>query len=351
MTASHDLCPLDRSAVEEIFADITRREVGFGLAALAALAALGGCGAEDEPAAAELTWQFVDDRGARVERARQPQRVVVYEAFLPALWELGLRPVGVLGSMPLRDNPDIAPVADRLGIALDDITELSRTYGEVNLEAMAALDAELVVTYFNARTPVLYGFADESMQESAAQLAPIVALDIHSGVPAELARVLEVSAALGVDVGSSEVRATQTDFEVASDRLRSIAAGKEGMSVLVAVPLPDGIFVAAPSIYPFARYLKDLGFDILVPRDDSATVSWELVSTELAADAVLLAAGPDYPTHEVLLDEQPTWRSHPAAAADQVASAFPNVTIPSYAATAGLLDVAAVALEGFRPLD
>jgi ABC-type Fe3+-hydroxamate transport system substrate-binding protein len=122
------------------------------------------------------------------------------------------------------------------------------------------------------------------------------------------------------------------------------------MTVLAALPLPDGIFVAAPSIYTFTAYLQTLGFDVIVPADDSATVSWELVPTELTADAVLLAVGADYPTNDELLGSQPTWRSHPGVAAGQVASVFPNVIVPSYASVTAVLRSCADALEGFRPL-
>lgn len=347
--------PRRQRDLDEIFADITRREFGFGLASFVAWTALSGCADDDDSVApapsATPTWNFVDDRGERIELTRKPERVVVYEAFLPAFWELGLRPVAVLASTPLADNPDVTEVAERLGINLADIDVLSTTYGEVNLEALAAANPELVVTYFNTRTPVLYGYADEAMQEKATPLAPTAALDIHNSVSTDLARVLDIAVTLGADPGSSDVVAARADFDAASDRLRGIAAAKEDLKVLAAVPVPDGIFVAAPSIYTFTRYLQDLGLDVVVPRDDEATVSWELVPTELASDAVLLAAGPGYPTHEDLLKKQPTWASHPAAVADQVASAFPNVTVPSYRATARLLNEVADAIEGFDSLN
>jgi iron complex transport system substrate-binding protein len=332
---------------------LTRREFVKGAISLGALSALGACGRDgnDAPGESSATWSFVDDRGNKIERPARPERLVVYEVFLPALWELGLRPVGVLASMPLRENPDIAPVAERLGIDIDKVTALSTAYGEVNLETLAGLRPDLVVTYFNKRTPVLYGYADEEMQDRAAEVAPALVFDIHNSVTKELGRVLELAGALGAETDAPAVKSAKADFDVASERLRRIAAGRPGMKVLAAVPVTDGIFVAAPSTYTFTAHLQELGVDVFVPEDDSATVSWELAPTTLRSDAILLAAGSDYPTNDELSEAHPNWRTHPAVAAGQVASVFPNNVVPSHRALAALLNSIGDALEPFRSLD
>ncbi|MGQ0719451.1 MAG: hypothetical protein ACT4NP_19480 [Pseudonocardiales bacterium] len=94
---------LDRPAP---ITDATRRQFLAGGAAVAAL--LAGCGRADpaDPAvdAPRQPWRFIDDLGVTVELDAPPQRVVAQVSAAGALWDLGIRPIGVFGAQRKADG-------------------------------------------------------------------------------------------------------------------------------------------------------------------------------------------------------------------------------------------------------
>src|SRR5262249_26290474 len=126
---------------------LTRRRFGLAAGAVTLAGLLAACG-DDEPTpaasaddAAAGPWTWTDDRGDTVELDQRPERIVVSQWLLPAFWALGIKPVGVLTFMPWDDIDGYAEA----GIAEGDVTVLSTTYGEVDLEKMVGLRPDLVV--------------------------------------------------------------------------------------------------------------------------------------------------------------------------------------------------------------
>src|SRR5690349_6270376 len=89
---------LTTSEVAMSLRPISRRGFLFATGGVAAAAALAGCG-DDSPATASGSgaWEFTDDRDTVVKRDRRPERVVAYVSSAAALWDFGVRPVGVFG--------------------------------------------------------------------------------------------------------------------------------------------------------------------------------------------------------------------------------------------------------------
>jgi iron complex transport system substrate-binding protein len=106
----------------------------------------GGTGGEDDAdgaGEAEAGWLFTDDRGVTHTLAEVPDVVVAQAVSAGGLWEYGVEVAGAFG--PLR-RPDGTPDPS-LGLAVPDaFASLGEVDGEVNLEALAALQPDIIVT-------------------------------------------------------------------------------------------------------------------------------------------------------------------------------------------------------------
>ena len=224
-------------------------------------------------------WTFTDDLGRTVTRDEAPTRVVALSDIAYSLLNYGVEPVGMFGYSGVSDDVRFDDM-DMSGIA-----ELGAVYGEVNLEALAALDPDLIVTNqypvdaegtLDPAAP-LYGFADSGQQAAAEEIASIVTI---------------------------------------ADR-----ACERGANVMVFYAEPSNIYIAKAPDDPSLRMYAELGVDFVDPG--GADFCWEIVSWErigtLPADVVL------YSERGMLADDlmaQPTFAATPAAAAGQV---YPGV--------------------------
>src|SRR5690606_21754014 len=97
------------------------------------------------------TWAFTDDRGVRVVADALPTRIVAQTSAAAALWDFGVKVVGIYGPNRHEDgSPDFQ--AGNLDL---DAVEVLGDYGtdslEIDLEKFVELDPDLVVDM------VLYG--------------------------------------------------------------------------------------------------------------------------------------------------------------------------------------------------
>jgi hypothetical protein len=148
----------------------TRRQFALGtLATLASGSLLSACGSEEREGAGEDSgpWRFTDDRGRKLERDARPKRIVANEATAAALWYAGVQPVGIFAGSPLKESTLLE------GVDLEGIRPLGEVYGEIDLERLAALKPDVIVTAFNPdQAPVLFGFKNESQQKEGGGVRP-----------------------------------------------------------------------------------------------------------------------------------------------------------------------------------
>ncbi len=112
-----------------------------------------GSAAESAPPEATGEWSFTDDRGIDVTLPEQPERIVAYHNAAAALIPLRVHPVGVFGGSAPEDSSLLA------GLDLDGIDSVGEVYGELNFEALAAADPDLIVTLFDpAQEGPSFGF-------------------------------------------------------------------------------------------------------------------------------------------------------------------------------------------------
>ena len=264
---------------------------------------------------------FVDDRGVSVSFPDEP-RIVAWQTIVPALVELGIEPVGVIAFNDLATNPGFIDA----GVDVEDLVAVSTSYGEVDIEVLAALDPDVILTY-DLDGDLLQGFTDAGTQDLAEQVAPFIALDSGAPVETGIERMEELAGLMGADLSSAEHAEDVAAFDRAVEDLDAVVAERDGLQVAFGGPAPSGLFVAPIDSYPELQFYRDLGLAVTDGPQD-AVVSWELVDG-LDADVFMID---DRTTPEELAeaDQIPTWGSIPAVAAGQAGDrlAVPPVLQP-----------------------
>lgn len=295
-----------------------RRLVG-GLMALGTAAAVAGCGtdATEDAAAPTEGWEFTDDRGVTVTLDEAPDRVAGLNDVVSSLWNYGVAPVATFGQTSAADDVAFE------GKDLSDVALVGTTYGEIDLEALAAADPDLVVTTVYPTTSggeidpegVPYGFQDLAQLEQVEQIAPVVVI----GWTGSAADVIERTAELAVAVGADQdgIAAERADFDTAAAQLTEAASS--GVTVLpVAAYAGEGFYMAKAPDDPSLRLYADLGVQFLDPGGQDyywQTAGWESV-TDYRSDVILYSLRGAMTPEEMAT--QPTYGLLPAAQAGQV---------------------------------
>ncbi|GAB3306047.1 hypothetical protein GCM10027451_12830 [Geodermatophilus aquaeductus] len=297
------------------------RLLGASLALAAALAAsaCAGSGTDDEAEAATGSWSFTDDVGTTVELDGRPERVAGLNDVASSLWNYGIAPVATFGQTSAADDVQFE------GRDLSDVDIVGESYGQIDLEALAAADPDLIVTTVYPvdsegtldDTQPLYGFESLEQQEQVAQIAPVVAIAWRGSAADVIERTAELAGSLGADMESDEVSAARQDYEDASAALTEAASS--GVTVLPVAAYPDeGFYMAKAPDDPSLHLYADLGVQFLDPGGEGyfwQTAGWEQVP-QYASDVLLYSLRGAMTPEEMAT--QPTYQLLPAAQAGQV---------------------------------
>ena len=301
-------------------------------------------GAPADGPTADGGWSFTDDRGETVTLDEPPDTIVAQTVVAGGLWEYDVEVAGVFG--PLR-RPD-GSADPGVGLAEpDDFTSVGETEGQPDLEAVAALRPDIIVT--SLWGPDSYWGIDDELVDEIEQIAPIVAVRVEQRPMTEpLARYAELAEALGADAGSGPMVEARDAFDTASRRLEDALAAKPGLTVLAASGSPSELYVAWPGGFADLLYFQELGMDLVSPEEHPGgggyweTLSWEQADT-YPADVIL--ADVRGASIDRLLDLAPsTVESLPAVEADQML-AWPASYAMGYGHVASILDDLATAVE------
>jgi iron complex transport system substrate-binding protein len=292
-----------------------------GLLALTVLG-LSACSGDDDgtdPGASGEGWSFTDDLGNTVELDKAPDRVAGLNDVMSSMWNYGIEPVATFGQTSTADDVAFE------GRDLSDVEILGESYGDIDLEQLAAAAPDVIVTTAYPtdsegtldESQPLYGFESLEQQEQVAKIAPIIAVAWRGSAAEVIERTAELADALGADMDSDEVRAARADFEAASAALTEAAAG--GLTVLpVAAYADEGFYMAKAPDEPSLRMYSELGVQFLDPGGEGyywQTAGWEDVP-EYPSDLILYSLRGALPPEQMA--EQPTYNLLPAAQADQV---------------------------------
>jgi iron complex transport system substrate-binding protein len=324
---------------------IGRRGLLAGALGAGAAAALAACGS-GSTATSTGPWEFTDDTGLTVRRPKRPTRIAGLTDAISSLWAYGIRPVAAFGYTAMKDDSSFQ------GRDLSAVKEVGRTYGEIDVESLAATRPDLIVTHVYPGSSgtrltgkeVLYGFADQTQVDSVRRIAPIVAIEMAGTADRVVARVNDLAAALGADFGSPKLKKAKAAYDKAARRLTT--ASKKGLTVMAEAAYPDkGLYLAKAPDDPSLSYYAKLGVSFPDPGGSAyywQAATWEQLDrhrTDVVLNSTRAMAVPE-------LSKQPTFAALPAARAGQV---FPwNFQNMDYVAQARDMDDLAGWLERSR---
>src|SRR5690606_29754357 len=266
-----------------------------GLTALAAAVLLGiaACGAPETaaPAAdAQEPWTWTDDRGKEISLPARPERVVAQSASAAALWDFGVRPVGVFGPHRLKDGGRDPEVGE---VDIDQVEPIGNVWGECNVEKYISLKPDLLVAGMYLKDTLWY--VPEESAAAIEEVAPTLGVQLGGKKLTEIIeRYASLAEALGADPAAAPVTEAKARFETASERLRDLAKAKPGLKVMVVTATPESLYVAYVPDHPDLAHYAALGLDIVSPAapTESEGGFWEVLSWENAdkydADVILV---------------------------------------------------------------
>jgi iron complex transport system substrate-binding protein len=259
------------------------RRLGAALVAAVALLAPAACGSSDSGGGSgdKAAFSFTDDLGTKISLDEMPDRLVVQSSMAAALTDLGLgdKIVGVFG--PLKADGDAAQVA---GLDVDSVKDVTGggEYGDVDVEKVAALKPDLVITS-QYLAPDLW-YLNDASAKAVKKLVPVLVVDFDGKTLPELLDGTERAAkALGADLDSSKVKASHAAFQSAGERVEATAQKLGDRTILAGSSSPDLFYVSNPKVSPDLSYWVDeLGLPITVPDNPDEGGYFESLSWEKA---------------------------------------------------------------------
>lgn len=255
-------------------------------------------------------WSYTTGFGNTIELDAEPEVIVADTYSAAALWEYGIRPDAVFG---FGLEPGGSPLA--LGNADVESMENVSPGGEINLEALAKLEPDLVIGYGNQEKPDSWTWWEDNTAEHVNAIAPFVGIKFSAqpivDVIEEYAGLAE---ALGADVERSSAVQAKAEFEKASAQLEETVATKPDLTTIALNGDTSQLYVGTTALAQL-DLLEQLGITLVGPESDGpwAEVSWERVP-DWPADVVL-----EYVNSAEPFADAPIYQSLPAVKADQIA--------------------------------
>jgi iron complex transport system substrate-binding protein len=292
--------------------------------------------------AAAEQWSHTDGSGETITLDEMPMRIIASQDAAAGLIPLGIRPVGIYADSPIAE----AKALD--GLDLTGIEIIGQTWGEVNIEAAAALEPDLIVAEYWPLESTWSGGADVVTALTA--LAPVTGPQQGASVVTLIGDYEKLAESLGADLSAPQVAADKAAFEAARDRFAVAVAAKPDLSVLAVWAGTDALYVAATAgsseLMDFASWgLKLIDPEVADDRGYWETLSWE--NADKYQPDLIIVDNRSSTTIETAR-AQPMWTAMRAAAADQVTD-WPAFWLRNHAAYAGALDRLTAAIEAADP--
>lgn len=298
----------------------SRRSFLAGALGLGATALLAGCGddgdAADSPGGADATFSFTDDRG-KVVSGKRPRHVVAYAGAAAALWDFGVRPVGIFGPSKRADGSQDPQSGS---VDLGKVTSVGNAFGEFNVEQYLTLQPDLLVSVMY--DPQKLWYVPDDSAAKIEQLAPSVGIQLtKADLTDVIGKFAALSKALGADLESAVVKDARTAFDNAGGGLADAAKAAGGIRVMAVSASQDNLYVTIPEYYPDQRHYAERGVGFVVPTKPDAsgffeTLSWENAA-KYSADVIMWDARTQALTPEQLRSN-PAWSKLPAVVAGQL---------------------------------
>jgi iron complex transport system substrate-binding protein len=315
------------------FTSTTRRRRFFAAAAATLGLVTAACGSGDDtpdPVSAAgkeepTEWSFTDDLGVTVTKDARPQRIVAQVSAAATLYDYGIEPIGVFGPT-VREDGTAENQAGNLA-KLGDIPSVGKAWGEFNVEQLAALKPDLIVTVTyeesleNAKYDP-YWFIPGESQDAIKAIAPIVAIKIQGDpINKTVERFADLAGALGADMDKGANAAAQKRFTDATADVKEAIAAKPGLTALFVSGYTENFYVANPKVAVDVAWFKELGLDVPEVEVKDGEF-WEVLSWEQAgrhgADLLFNDIRGQAMTVDQMKKDFPTFANLPAVKAGQI---------------------------------
>lgn len=305
--------------------DLNRRSFFSIAAATAAVTLAAACGddgdqSQDKAHDDSGRWEYTDDLGIKVSLPQRPRRVVAYVSGAAALWDFGVRPVGVYGPTA---NEDGTPILQAGNIDIDAVESVGgEDYNGINVESLLALEPDLVIASLAGQS------ADSRwvIKDDIAQIekvAPVYSIqETGKPLPEIISAYQALAERLGAESGSAQLEQAQADFEAAGGDLQDALAQKPGLRAEFVYADTGGFYVASPAFYPTLLWYQQLGMTIA--RQDASPgadfleqLSWEQVN-KYPSDLILTDIRTFSLPQQQIIEQFPTFANLPAVKAKQL---------------------------------
>ncbi|PPI73630.1 hypothetical protein C5E12_04380 [Rathayibacter rathayi] len=241
---------------------------------------------------AAVGFQYTDARGDTVALDAAPRNIVMSEQAAAALIPYGIRPVGIWGSSAPEKSGVLA------GLDLSGIESLGVSYGDVDVDKLASLQPDLVITGWYAGDYLGgLGAEDAEVSKQIEKVAPMVTVSAQKSASASLDDWRDLAQTIGADVDSGAIAAEKAAYDDAVSEAKAALAARPGTTAYAVAPATQ-FYVAIPDEFAELIDYTDWGLDVRqssVPRDDMSgsfsPVSWENAG-DYASDLLLYDTRP-----------------------------------------------------------
>ncbi|MGH2549055.1 MAG: ABC transporter substrate-binding protein, partial [Thermomicrobiales bacterium] len=211
------------------------------------------------------SWSFSDDRGVVIHTDALPTKIIAQTTAAAALWDFGIKPVGIFGPSKAADGtPDL-----QVGNLDLDTVEVLGDYGAFDIEKAIALQADLYVDVDRGNGELWYVPTD--LEAQLAERFPSIAI-IAANVPVTttIEHFEALASALGADQNTPNVAGAKTAWETAETGFKDAIAAKPGLKMLAVSPGTDLVYVWNPPVLGDLSYYQALGAEFVIPENPTA---------------------------------------------------------------------------------
>lgn len=277
-------------------------------------------------------WTYTDASGQTVTLDEVPDRIIMHQDAAAGLIPLGIRPVGIYADSAISEAKALE------GLDLTGIEIVGQTWGEVDIEKVAALQPDVIIGEWWDRNA---SWSGGDVTKQLAEIAPITGPAASDSIVGMIAEYETLAASLGADLSNPAIAEAKAGFEASRDAFKAAVAAKPNLTAEAVYAGDDALYVADPAGAAELLDLESWGLNIINPEGVDAagnnyfeTVSWENADKYLAD---LIMVDNRSPSTMASALAQPTWTTLPAAAAGAVTD-WPAFWLRNYAAFGKALD-------------
>lgn len=325
---------------------INRRRLsnGFAVSTVASFLKSPGSFAQTPSPVAE-TWSFTDFRGESASLPSTPTRVVAQTTSAASLKDFGIEVAGFFGPNDYGTDFEFSQVGDMAVPQIEHIGD----WGELDIEKLISLDAELYIDLFRGGDALWY-LADVETENLVREVCPTIGVNAN-GVPfmETLQEFERLAIALGADESGPDLVDGKAALADAEEAFRTSIEGKQDMKVVAISLNGDGSAVLWNSNWlSDLQYMQDLGMtavDVGAGDDvPNIQVSIEQLG-EYPADVYLVDSRESLDAYDAI----PLWKTLPAVKAGQVGWWYSSVLF-SYKSLAKVLHLNSETLAKSQPV-